>query len=200
LYNPFVQNAKSSPEFDSKHPLASAAAVLRSIFFAPKDFYLNLPAEGPLREPALFVLLISAVLGTLSVVVNLISGTIYGTGTSVLSVVALNVAFVVLSPVAIGAAAGPYLLSIRAFIGPEGTFQGVYRMLAYAYGAMILFWVPVVNAFAFTYATFILMWLGIQGVYRTSFLTGLITTLVGFVPVAVAFIYLLVAVNGLVAR
>jgi hypothetical protein len=133
-------------------------------------------------------------------VVNLISWTIYGTGTSVLSVVALNVAFVVLSPVAIGAAAGPYLLSIRAFIGPEGTFQGVYRMLAYAYGAMILFWVPVVNAFAFTYATFILMWLGIQGVYRTSFLTGLITTLVGFVPVAVAFIYLLVAVNGLVAR
>jgi hypothetical protein len=44
------------------------------------------------------------------------------------------------------------------------------------------------------------MLLGIWSVYRTSLLTGLITTLAGFVPVAVAFIYLVVAANGLVVR
>ncbi len=174
--------------------------MLRAIFLAPKSFYLNFPAEGPLREPALFVMLISGVSGLLSVAVNLILGPILGTGTNLMGVVVSNLAFVVLSPLAIGAAAGAYLLSVRTFVGPEGDFRQIYRMLAYAYGAMILFWVPIINAFAFTYATLILMLLGIRSVYRTSFLTGLVTALAGFVPVAVAFIYLVVAVNGLVAR
>lgn len=192
--------ATKSPEFDPKHPLGSAAAVLRSIFFAPRSFYLNFSAEGPLREPTLFVLFVSSVSGVLSVVVNIISGAIFGTSASLMGVLALNLAFVVLSPLLVGAAAGAYLLSVRTFVGPQGSFREVYRMLAYAYGAMILFWLPVVNAFAFTYAAFILMLLGIRSVYRTSFLTGLITTLAGFVPVAVAFIYLVVAANGLVVR
>jgi hypothetical protein len=65
---------------------------------------------------------------------------------------------------------------------------------------MILFWVPIINAFAFTYAAMVLMWLGIRYVYRTSFLTSLVAALVGFVPVAVAFIYLVVVINGLVSR
>lgn len=192
--------ATKSPEFDPKHPVESAAAVLRSIFLAPRSFYLNFSAEGPLREPALFVLFVSAVSGVLSVVVNIISGAIFGTSASLMGVLALNLAFVVLSPLLVGAAAGAYLLSVRTFVGPQGSFREVYRMLAYAYGAMILFWLPVVNAFAFTYAAFILMLLGIRSLYRTSFLTGLITTLAGFVPVAVAFIYLVVAANGLVVR
>ncbi len=145
----------------------------------------------------MFVVLVSAVSGILSVVANAVFG---AAGTSLLGVVASNLAFVVLSPVLIGAAAGPYLLSVRTFVGPEGSFRGVYRMLAYAYGAMILFWVPIINAFAFTYAAMVLMWLGIRYVYRTSFLTGLVAALVGFVPVAVAFIYLVVVINGLVSR
>jgi hypothetical protein len=192
--------ATKSPEFDPEHPVGSAAAVLRGIFFAPRSFYLNFPAEGPLREPALFVLLVSAVSGVLSMVVNIISGAIFGMSASLTGVLALNLAFVVLSPLLVGAAAGAYLLSVRTFVGPQGSFREVYRMLAYAYGAMILFWLPVVNAFAFTYAAFILMLLGIRSLYRTSFLTGLITTLAGFVPLAVAFIYLVVVANGLVVR
>jgi hypothetical protein len=199
LYNSLVNGAKST-EFDPRRPFASATAVLRAIFLAPRSFYLNFPAEGSLREPTLFVLLVSAVSGVLSVVANLILGAIFETNTSLLGVLVSNLAFVVFSPVAVGAAAGAYLLSVRTFVGSEGNFRQIYRMLAYAYGAMILFWIPLVNAFAFTYATMILMLFGIMSVYRTSFLTGLITTLVGFVPVAVAFIYLLVAINGLVAR
>ena len=70
-------------------------------------------------------------------------------------------------------------------------------MFAYAYGAMVLFWVPLVNALAFVYAAMILMMLGIQSVYRTSFLTALTTTLVGFVPTSFVFIYLLGAANRL---
>ncbi len=199
MYNPPVDGAKP-PEFDPKRPVASTAAVLRAIFLRPRAFYLNFDAEGPVREPAVFVLLVSAVSGLLSVVTNSISAAVFGaTNTSLLAVAASNLAFVVLSPVLVGAAAGAYLLSVRTFVGPRGNFREVYRMLAYAYGAMILFWVPIVNAFAFTYATMVLMGLGILYVYRTSFLTALVTTLVGFVPVSVAFIYLLVTVNGFVS-
>lgn len=189
-----------SPEFDPKRPVASAAAVLRAIFLAPKRFYLNFPAEGPLGEPILFVLLVSAVSGILSILANLILGEIFGMGTSVSGVLVSNLVFVVLSPPLVGVAAGAYLISVRTFVGPEANFREIYRMLAYAYGAMILFWVPLINAFAFTYAAFVLMLLGIRSVYRTSFLTSLVTTLAGFVPIAFAFIYLLITVNGLVAR
>jgi hypothetical protein len=199
LYNPLVEGEKFL-EFDPKRPVASAMTVIRGIFLSPRDFYLNFPVEGPLREPTLFILLVSGVSGVLSVVVNLILGLIFGTGTSLLGVAASNLVFVVLSPLAVGVAAGAYLLSVRIFVGPEGDYWQIYRMLAYAYGAMILFWVPIINAFAFTYATLVLMMLGISSVYRTSFPTALITALAGFVPVVVALIYLVVAVNGLVAR
>ena len=182
-----------SPEFDPKRPVASAAAVLRAIFLAPRAFYLNFDARGPVREPALFVLLVSAVSGVLSMVANsILEAAGFGAAdTSLLGVAAFNLAFVVLSPVLVGMAAGAYLLSLRVFIEPRGTYREVYRMLAYAYGAMILLWVPFLYAFAFAYTFMILMGLGIWSVYRTSFLTALVTTLAGFIPVALAFAYLL---------
>ena len=198
LYNPSVSGAKS-PEFDPKYPLTSAAAVLWEVFLRSKAFYLNFDAKGPIREPTVFVLLVSAITGFLSVVANSVFALVLGTGTNLWSVAALNLAFVALSPVLVGLAAGAYLLSVRTFVGPEGNFREVYRMLAYAYGAMILFWVPIVNAFAFTYATMVLMGLGIQSVYRTSFLTALVTTVAGFIPVSVAFMYFLVTANGFIS-
>ena len=187
-----------SPEFDLKRPLASAAAVLRAIFLGPRTFYLNFDARGPIREPTVFVLLVSAVTGVLSLVVSSIFAVVFEAGVSLPVVAALNLAYIVLSPVLVGMAAGAYLLSIRMFIGRGPELREVYRMFAYAYGAMILFWVPLVNALAFVYAAMVLMILGIQSVYRTSFLTALITTLVGFVPTSLAFIYLLGAANRLV--
>jgi hypothetical protein len=198
MYNPPVNRAKS-PEFDPNRSFRSAAAVLRAIFFGPRAFYLNFDAEGPAREPAVFVLLVSAVSGVLSIVVNSVAAAFFGADVDLLGVAALNLAFVVLSPVLVGAAAGAYLLSVRGFVESGANFREVYRMLAYAYGAMILFWVPIVNAFAFTYAGMILMGLGIHGLYRTSFLTTLVTTLVGFVPSSLAYIYLLGAASTLVS-
>ena len=187
-----------SPEFDLKRPLASAAAVLRAIFLGPRTFYLNFDARGPIREPTVFVLLVSAVTGVLSLVVSSIFAVVFEAGVSLPVGAALNLAYIVLSPVLVGMAAGAYLLSIRMFIGRGPELREVYRMFAYACGVMILFWVPLVNAFTFVYAAMVLMILGIQSVYRTSFLTALITTLVGFVPTSLAFIYFLGAVNRLV--
>ena len=186
-----------SPEFDLQRPIASTVAVLHAVLLRPRVFYLSFDARGPVREPVIFVFLVSAVSGILSLAVNSIFAALFGAGINLLVVAVLNLAFAVLSPVLVGMAAGVYLLSIRVFVSRGSDLREVYRMSAYAYGAMILSWVPVVNALAFTYAAMILMMLGIQSVYRASFLTALVTTLVGFVPVSIAFIYLLGMANWL---
>jgi hypothetical protein len=100
-----VDSAKSL-EFDPTHPVASATAVLRALFLRPKAFYQNFKAEGSLREPATFVLLVSAVSGTLWLLLVL---TVSGDGLGELSVAVFGtLAYVVLSPVLIGLFSGAY--------------------------------------------------------------------------------------------
>jgi len=184
-----------APEFAPQHPISSGVAVLRAVLLAPRTFFLNFSEEGPLQGPVIFIMLVTAVTAALRLALTLIFGSndLGSVGVSMLQALA----FILLSPVLVGAFAGAYLLSVRTFVGKVGTFWGVYRMLAYAYGAMILFWVPVLNAFAFAYATLVLMVIGIRYVYRTSLLTALITGLVAYIPAALAFILLQVWVTGI---
>ena len=72
-----MQNPKA-PEFSPARPLSSALATARAVLFSPRVFFSNLPAEGSLREPALFVLLVGAVTGALGAVVALVSNVLAG--------------------------------------------------------------------------------------------------------------------------
>jgi hypothetical protein len=198
LYNLCVRSAEA-PEFSLQRPVPSALAVIRAVLFSPRSFYLNFSAEGPLREPAVFVLLIGTVTGALTAVVAIASGLLFGevsAGDFGLTVFEALL-FALLSPLAVGVVAGIYLLSIRTFIGKVSSFREVYRMAAYAFGALILAWIPLVGAFAVTYALMVLMGIGIRFVYRTSFLTAVVTALVSFVPISVALIWLRVTTAGL---
>ena len=181
-----------SPEFSLNRPLPSVLEVVRAVIFSPQRFYRGFSTEGPLREPTFLVLLVGAVTGVLSAVVTLASGLIFGEVTP--AVVGYTVLqaflFAVLSPVIVGVIAAIYLLSIRTFVGKVGSLQEVYRMAAYAYGAMIVAWIPGVYALSIVYMLMVLMGFGVRSVYRTSFLTALVTALVGFVPCAMGFILL----------
>lgn len=192
LYNLSMEKHVRAPEFDPSNPISSAAEVIKAVFLRPQAFYRGFSAEGPVREPVLFVLLVSAVTGVLSVAVSLASVLIFGEMTFfILGLTLLQaLAFILLSPVAVGVVAAVYLLSIRTFVGNVSNLREVYRMAAYAYGVMILAWVPLVYAFLVTYALMVLMGFGIRSVYRTSFMTAVVTALVGFVPVASALILL----------
>ena len=198
MYNPPMPRAQA-PEFDLQRPLPSALAVIRAVLFSPRGFYLNFSAEGPLKEPAVFVLLVGAITGFLTAAVAILSGLLFGevsadeVGLTVLEAVL----FALLSPLAVGVVAGVYLLSIRTFVGKVSSFREVYRMAAYAFGALILAWIPVVGAFAVTYALMVLMGLAVRFVYRTSLLTAVVTVLVSFMPIAVALIWLRVTTAGL---
>jgi hypothetical protein len=184
-----------APEFDLQRPLASAVAVIRAVLLSPRSFYLNLKVEGSLMEPALFVLLVGAVAGVLGAAVAIASNLLFGDidAGDIRSAVVDALLFAVLSPVGVGVVAGVYLLAIRTFVGKVSSFTEVYRMAAYAAAALIFAWIPILGAFAFTYALMVLMGIGIQSVYRTSFLTSVVTALVGFVPVASVLVWLTVA-------
>ena len=200
MYNPPMPYAEA-PEFDLGRRLPSAFAVIRAVLFSPKKFYLTFSAGGPVKEPTVFVLLVAAVTGVLTAAVALLSGLIFGrvgVGELVLTVLEAAV-FTLLSPLAVGAVAGVYLLSIRTFVGKISSFREVYRMAAYASGALILAWIPIVGAFAITYVLMVLMGIGIRFVYRTSLLTAVVTALVSFVPISVALIWLRVTTAGLVS-
>ncbi len=77
LYNISVCVAEA-PEFSLKRPLTSALAVIRAVLFSPRSFYLGFSTEGPVREPAVFVLLVGAVTGFLTAAVAILSGLFFG--------------------------------------------------------------------------------------------------------------------------
>src|SRR5215204_4987433 len=184
-----------APEFDLQRPLASTVTVIRTVLFSPRSFYLNFKVEGSLREPVVFVLLVGAVAGVLGAAVALASNLLFGDldAGDIRSAVVDALLFAVLSPVGVGVVAGVYLLSIRTFVGKVSSFTEVYRMAAYSAAALVLAWIPVLGAFAFTYALIVLVGIGIQSVYGTTFLTTVVTAVVGFVPVASFLIWLIIA-------
>ena len=197
MYNPDMENTKA-PEFRLHEPLGSGLAAVSAVLHSPRNFYRNFSLEGPVKEPAVFVLLISAVAGILRTGVSLVSVAVFGDLT--LAVVGLTVLeallFILLSPAAVGIAAAVYLLSIRTFVGQQSNLREVYRMLAYAYGMMIFAWIPLIDAFVITYILMVLMGIGIRTVYRTTFLTALVTALVGYVPISTGIILLRVLTAG----
>lgn len=196
LYNRAMPDPHA-PEFTLQRPVTSALAVIRGVLFSPRRFYLSFSTEGPLVEPAVFVLLVAAVTAALTAAVAILSNTIFGEVHDVGLTVLEAILFTLLSPLAVGVAAAVYLLSIRTFVGKVGTFREVYRMVAYAFGPLILAWIPIVGAFVVTYALMVVMGVAVRIVYRTSLLTAVVTALVSFMPLGVALIWLRVTTAGL---
>jgi hypothetical protein len=169
--------------------------VIRAVLFSPKMFYLNFKVDGPVREPAVFALLVGAVSGILGAAVALASNLLFGDfdAGDLRAALVGALLFAVLSPVGVGVTAGVYLLSLRMFVGKVSGFAEVYRMAAYAASALVFAWIPILGAFAFTYALMVLMGIGIQSAYKTSFITTVVTVLAGFVPVASILVW--IAIN-----
>jgi len=185
-----MQSTKAS-QFSLDRPLSSALATIRAVLFSPRAFFSNFPTDGPLKEPVLFVLLVGTVTGVLGAVVALVSNVVTGgVGADDLqAAVVEGLLFAVLSPVGVAVAAGVYLLSIRTFVGKVADYSQAYRIVAYAYSAFVFAWVPVLGSIAISYALLVLMGIAIKEVYETSFLTAVITALVGFVPVGSALVW-----------
>jgi len=189
---------REAPEFDPNRP-GSAVPVIRAVLLDPRGFYVGFSAEGSVKGPAIFVLLLGATSAVLYVAAGLLTSALLGEvslNTTVLTAIEAGIS-ALLSPVIVGVVAAVYLLSIRTFLGRVSDLREVYRMLAYACSAMILAWVPVLNALAFTYVLMVLMGIAVKTVYKIPTLTAVVICLVGFVPVALALIWVQAALAGL---
>src|SRR5215213_5286166 len=100
---PLVQGDQA-PEFDLRRPFGSAVAVIRTVLFSPRSFYLNFKVEGPLKEPAVFVLLVGAVAGILGAAVALLSNFLFGDldAGDLRAAVVDAVLFALFSPIGVG--------------------------------------------------------------------------------------------------
>jgi hypothetical protein len=185
-----MQNPKA-PEFSPDRPITSALATARAVLFSPRTFFSNFRADGPLKEPALFALLVGAITGVLGAVAALVSNAVSGgiSAGDLRAAAVEGLLFALLSPVGVGIAAGVYLLSIRTFVGKVAEFSQVYRLLAYSYAAFALAWIPILGSVVVPYALLVLMGIAIKEVYGASFLTAVIAALVGFVPVGSALVW-----------
>lgn len=185
-----MQNPKA-PEFSPDRPITSALATVRAVLFSPRTFFSNFRADGPLKEPFLFTLLVGSVFAVLAAAVALVSNAVSGgiSAGDLRAAAVEGVLFALLSPVGVGIAAGVYLLSIRTFVGKVAEFSQVYRLVAYSYAAFALAWVPILGSVAVPYALLVLMGIAIKEVYEASFLTAVIAALVGFVPVGSALVW-----------
>jgi len=186
-----MQNAKA-PEFSLDRPIASAIATVRGVLFSPRTFFSNFPADGPLKEPALFALLVGTITGVLGAAVALISNVATGgvSADDLRAAVVEGLLFAVLSPVGVGVAAAVYLLSIRTFVGKVSGFPQAYRIVAYAFAAFVFAWVPVLGSVAIPYALLVLVGIAIKEIYEVPFLTAVIAALAGFVPVGTALVWI----------
>src|SRR4028118_1039876 len=123
-----MQSTKA-PEFSLDRPLSSALATIRAVLFSPRAFYANFQADGSLKEPVLFALLVGTVTGVLGAVVALVSNVLTGEvgADDLRAAVVEGLLFAVLSPVGVAVAAAVYLLSIRTLVGQAAAVPTRHR-------------------------------------------------------------------------
>lgn len=190
-----------TPEFDLSRPLPSFASTLREVIFSPRRFFVNFRTEGGLRDAAVFALLVGVAGGILSMAAAPVFAFFFQSAANESQGVSFGLpplaalGFAVLSPLVVAAMAGIYLVSVRTFVGKVGDFREMYRVSAYAYGAMVFAWLPVIGAFAIAYSLLVTMGVAIRTVYGATLITALVAALTGFVPMAL----LLIAFRGFTA-
>lgn len=184
-----------SPEFDLSNPAGSFWRVFRAIFSSPRKFFLGFEAEGSLKGPAIYTVVIGFISGLLGVALGPPFAAVFDSGTDeVFGLTPLEgVGFAIIYPAFVALAAAVYLLAIRVFIGRVGDFGQIFRMASYGFGGMAFAWIPLIGAFAITYSLLVTMVIGIRYVFSTTFITALVVTLTGFVPLALG----LIALRGL---
>ena len=128
-------------DFDPKDFVKSFIDVVKTVFFKPKDFYQNMPTTGGFPPPLIFL---AVCLGISALISNIIWGTV--AGFFYFLIFGLIFSFI--------GAAILYFVGQQFFEG-KGTYEGTYRVVAYAGVVSLLGWIPVVNFLAALYGFYL---------------------------------------------
>ena len=152
-------------ELEIKNFVQSFIGVVKTVFFKPKDFYQNMPTTGGFPPPLIFL---AVCLGISALISNIIWGTV--AGFFYFLIFGLIFSFI--------GAAILYFVGQQFFEG-KGTYEGTYRVVAYAGVVSLLGWIPVVNFLAALYG-FYLQIVGLGKVHKITQGQAVVSVLIAF--------------------
>ena len=150
-------------ELDIKNFIQSFIGVVKTVFFKPNDFYQNMPTTGGFPSPLIFL---AVCLGISAFISAIIWGTI--AGFFYFLIFGLIFSF-------IGAAILHFIA--QQFFEGKGTYEGTYRVVAYAGVVSLLAWIPIVGFLAGLYGFFYLQLVGLENVHKVTKGQAVVTVL-----------------------
>ncbi len=150
-------------EFDPKDFIKSFLDVVRQVFVKPSDFYQHMPVTGGFPSPLIFL---AICLGVAALIAALIAGS---------AVLFLKVLIFGLIFAFIGA--GILHFIAQQFFDGKGSYEGTYRVVAYAGAVNLLSWIPVVGFLAGLYG-FYLQIVGLEKVHKITTGQAVVTVLI----------------------
>lgn len=166
-------------DFDPKEFVKSFIDVVKTVFFKPSEFYQNMPTTGGFPSPLIFLAVCLAVSGIISAIIwGSVAGFFY------FLIFGLIFSF-------IGAAILHFIA--QQFFEGKGTYEGTYRVVAYAGVVCLLGWIPVIGFLAALYGYYLQI-VGMEKVQKITPGQAVVTILIAF---AVYIILALVVPGGI---
>lgn len=140
------KDVKSAPTGESTNFFQDTVNTFRSIIVSPREFFDAMPLEGGLKDPVLFMLIVSVASSL---------------GILLITMKPLQALQELIVRILISFVSSAYLLVLSRGFGGTGSFEGTYRAFAYASAPMMISWIPFLNLIAAIYGLF-LMRLGLE--------------------------------------
>jgi hypothetical protein len=153
-------------EFNSKDFLNSFIGVMKTVLVRPNDFYQHMPVTGGYSPPFVFLLVCLGVSGILAAIIAGVDVFLF------LKLVLFGAIFSFIG-------AGILHLIAQQFFEGKGTYEGVYRTVAYAGVVNLLTWIPVVGFLAGLYGLYLQI-VGLENVHKITAGQAVVTVLIAF--------------------
>ena len=159
-------------ELDMKNFVQSFIGVVKTVLIKPKEFYQNMPTTGGFPSPLIFLAICLGISAFLSAI-------IWGTvaGFFFFLIFGLIVSFIT---------AGILHVIAQQFFEGKGTYEGTYRVVAYAGVVSLISWLSVIPVLggliaflAFLYG-FYLQFVGVAKVHQITQGQAVVTVLIAF--------------------
>ena len=150
-------------EFSTKDFLKSFLGVVKTVVIKPSEFFQNMPTTGGYVAPVIFLAICLAISGIISAIIWGDLGTFL-----YFFIFGLIFSFV-------GAAVLHFIA--QQFFEGKGTYEGMYRVVAYAGVVNLVTWIPVVGIIAFFYWVYLEV-VGVEKVHQVTAGQAIVTVLI----------------------
>lgn len=150
-------------DFSTKDFIKSFLGVVKTVVIKPSDFFQNMPTTGGYAAPVIFLVICLAISG-------IISAIIWGYLGAFLYFFIFGLIFSF-----IGAAILHFIA--QQFFEGKGTYEGMYRVVAYAGVVNLVTWIPVVGIIAFFYWLYLQV-VGVEKIHQITAGQAVVTVLI----------------------